>query len=133
MIDDDKNDLERAEEYWRNKWLIDRECYIDIYNDQSLEEIRERNDRDMLIPMQDSNMESILATCHGGKDEMEKEVAFIDGFLAAWGYLTHLMNDMDNADEFSRKILDQFESAYDLLCNRLWGHNDDIILKGEDN
>lgn len=125
--DDDKNDLERAEEYWRNKWLIDRKCYTGICNDQPSES--KVNEGDILIPMQASNMESILETCHGGKDEMEKEVAFIDGFLAAWGYLSRLMDEMDSTDEFRVKISGRFESVYDLLCTRLWGRNTDTILK----
>lgn len=68
LIDnDDKNDLERLEEYWRNKWLINRECYSDIYNDDSSNTEYKAGEPILPKSMDKADLDSILESMPGEK------------------------------------------------------------------
>uniref|UniRef100_UPI00402794C3 hypothetical protein n=1 Tax=Candidatus Fimivicinus sp. TaxID=3056640 RepID=UPI00402794C3 len=125
MIDyDDKNDLERLKEYWRNKWLINRDCYFGIYNDNSSNTESKEGELILRKSMDKADRDSIIESMPGEKKDKLESVAYIDGFLAAWGYLMRMLRKKriyEKSDEsLAEQVAQRFEEIYDVLCDELW-------------
>lgn len=125
MIDyDDKNDLERLKEYWRNKWLINRDCYFGIYNDNSSNTESKEGELILRKSMDKADRDSIIESMPGEKKDKLESVAYIDGFLAAWGYLMRMLREKriyEKSDEsLAEQVAQRFEEIYDVLCDELW-------------
>lgn len=125
MIDnDDKNDLERLEEYWRNKWLINRECYSDIYNDDSSNTEHKAGESILPKSMDKADLDSILESIPGEKKDKSEAVTYIDGFLSAWGYLMRMLREKriyeKSEESLAEQVAQRFEEIYDVLCDELW-------------
>lgn len=125
MIDyEDKNDLERLKEYWRNKWLINRDCYFGIYNDNSSNTESKEGELILRKSMDKADRDSIIESMPGEKKDKLESVAYIDGFLAAWGYLMRMLRKKriyEKSDEsLAEQVAQRFEEIYDVLCDELW-------------
>lgn len=125
--DTDEYDAERAQNYWRNQWLLEQGCYTDIFNLAP-----QSTDKRVVLPhkLKSQSIEAIKTSLPKGV--READIAYIDGFLAAWGSLNKYRTDMALAQnpetrgegEMLSRLLnpltDEWEKEYDALCDLLW-------------
>lgn len=125
--EEDEYDAERAENYWRNQWLIEQGCYTDISRSTP-----HSPEKDSVIPhiRKSRSIEDIRTSLPKGTKE--KDIAYVDGFLAAWGSLNRYRTDMALSQNPETKekgemlscllnpLTDEWEKEYDALCDLLW-------------
>lgn len=125
--DTDKYDAEREQNYWRNQWLLEQECYTDIFNPMP-----QSTEKNIELPhkLKAQSIEAIKTSLP--KEARDVDIAYIDGFLAAWGslnkYRTNMVLSQNPETKKEGEVLshllspltDEWEKAYNNLCDLLW-------------
>lgn len=130
---DDRYDEERAAEYSRAMQLIERGVMADIYNRPAAEESEPetappamRDPRALLLVP-----DIYEAKTEGGRSQQQLDVAFIDGFLNAWGRITRYilgLNRSCNAEDrekarllqkYLEPVMQKMETDYTAFCGKV--------------
>lgn len=131
---EDRYDECRSQEYWRNKWLIEHGCYVDITGEC------EKVNRDVAKQICRLEERQLSSLCEDIGNVPIDKIAFLEGFLAAWGSLNRFVTGIDCVENEEKRdkfksvyqllspLLDAWEQQYDTLYEELWtGHSRHVI------
>lgn len=111
----DEYDEERKQEYWRNQWLINHDCYTDIteaytWNKETAVQLHRLDERE-----RNRLIEQI------GDSSNLSDISFWDGVLEAWGSLNRYIaalvfskcDEERKQGEFLRAVLSPLKDAWE--------------------
>lgn len=141
---DDQYDDERMADYYQVQLQIERGNMVDIYNTPAVVQTPEQ--QEFPLAMRDSRALLLVpdiyeAKTPTGKQQQQLDVAFIDGFLNAWGRISRYilgLNRSGNAEERERArmlqqyldpVLQQMDADYTAFCGKVV--SPDIYDQGE--
>lgn len=128
---EDIGDESCSQEYWRNIWLIEHGCYTNITGEC------EKVNKDVAKQICRLEERQLSSLCEDiGKENVPiDKIAFLDGFLAAWGSLTRFVRGIDRVENEEERdklesvyqllspLLDIWEQQYDTLYEELWANH----------
>ena len=128
---EDIGDESCSQEYWRNIWLIEHGCYTNITGEC------EKVNKDVAKQICRLEERQLSSLCEDiGKENVPiDKIAFLDGFLAAWGSLTRFVRGIDRVENVEERdklesvyqllspLLDIWEQQYDTLYEELWANH----------
>ena len=129
---EDIGDESCSQEYWRNIWLIEHGCYTNITGE--CEKVNKRCCQTKYVVWKNDSYPAFVKTL-GKKMFQLIKIAFLDGFLAAWGSLTRFVRGIDRVENEEERdklesvyqllspLLDIWEQQYDTLYEELWANH----------